>query len=157
MVDMREVFRRSAVDDADRASVSQRRVQGSIPFGRKTFGRSQWRFHQGPAGMEVVHASTQNDLVSTTSRRQVHRKQLEEKCQAFARGDWVPLSKVQQTLAYGGGDSGVQQGLWSNREKFLRQARLWKESPVPEDILNARPDHPFLCEQFLLNLRSSKR
>ena len=32
-------------------------------------------------------------------------------------------------------------------------------SPVPEDIVNARPDHPFSldCEQFLLNLRSSKR
>ena len=32
-------------------------------------------------------------------------------------------------------------------------------SPVPEDIMNARPDHPFSldCEQFLLNLRSSKR
>ena len=32
-------------------------------------------------------------------------------------------------------------------------------SPVPEDIVNARPDHHFSldCEQFLLNLRSSKR
>ena len=58
--------------DADRASVSQRCIQGSIPgcFGRKTLGRSKWGFHQGPAGMEVVHASAQNDLVSTTSRRQ---------------------------------------------------------------------------------------
>ena len=33
--------------DADRASVSQRRVQGSIPgrIGRKTSGRGKWRFH----------------------------------------------------------------------------------------------------------------
>ena len=30
---------------------------------------------------------------------------------------------------------------------------------VPEDILSARPDHPFSldCEKFLLNLRSSER
>ena len=31
-------------------------------------------------------------------------------------------------------------------------------SPVPEDIVNARPEHPFSldCEQFLLNLRSKR-
>ena len=47
--------------------------------------------------MEVVHASAHNDLVSTTSRDKVPRKHLEERCQAFARGDWVHL--VRQSFA----------------------------------------------------------
>ena len=72
MVDMREVFQRRAV------------VMRTVPvflkgafkaaFGvtleERLLGEANGGFHQGPAGLEVVHASAQNDLVSTTSRRQ---------------------------------------------------------------------------------------
>ena len=128
----------------------------------------------------------------------VTRKQLEERCQAFAREDWMHLVRQSMQAAEQGsvnacrrrrrqrGDDVnrraaralrlVQLGEASSARQALEGAEVAPgtvdtlnqlrdenrrppvpRSPVPEDVMNA--DHPFSldCEQFLLNLKSSKR
>ena len=144
MVDMREAAACSG--DADRASVSQKCIQGSIPgcFGRKTFGRSKRGFHQGPAGMEV-HASTQNDLVSTTSRRQSPPEAVGRTVPSIRRGDWVHLLRQSMQAAEQGSVNACrrrrqQRGDDVNRRaaRALRLVQLGKASSARQALKEQR-------------------
>ena len=189
MVDMREVFQRRAVvmrtvpvflKGAFKAALR-------VALEERILGEANGDFIKIQRAWKLFMLLPRMILFRPPRGGKVPRKQLEERCQAFARGDWMYLVRQSMQAAEQGSVHASrrrrrQRGDDVNRRaaRALRLVQLGEASSArqalegaevaPLDTLNQLRDEnrrppvprspvPFSldCEQFLLNLRSSKR